>query len=199
MRTRHLPLIATGLLIATAATATPVSRDTLALQPQSRLWVEGTSTTRDFSCKAGVLNVTAEAGPGAAATIARGEKSVTAVRLDVPSGKLDCNNGTMNNHMYKALKVDQHPTIVFDLASYDLNSGAEGTLVNMKGTLTLGGVQKNIAMTARAVDEGQGMLRVSGTHDLRMTDYGIKPPSLMLGTMKVGERVRVNFDLLLKN
>jgi hypothetical protein len=32
-----------------------------------------------------------------------------------------------------------------------------------------------------------------------MKDYGVKPPSLMLGTMRVGEKVQVHFDLLLKS
>jgi hypothetical protein len=31
-----------------------------------------------------------------------------------------------------------------------------------------------------------------------MKEYGIKPPTLMLGTMRVGEKVNVKFDLLLK-
>jgi hypothetical protein len=30
-----------------------------------------------------------------------------------------------------------------------------------------------------------------------MTEYGVKPPSLMLGTMKVGDPVTVSFDLVL--
>ena len=32
-----------------------------------------------------------------------------------------------------------------------------------------------------------------------MKDFGMKPPTLMLGTMKVAEKVTVNFDLLLKS
>jgi hypothetical protein len=43
------------------------------------------------------------------------------------------------------------------------------------------------------------MLHVSGVYELRMTDYGLKPPSLMFGRIKVGETVKVGFDLLLKS
>jgi hypothetical protein len=32
-----------------------------------------------------------------------------------------------------------------------------------------------------------------------MTEFGVKPPTLMLGTMKVGDKVKVGFDLYLKN
>jgi hypothetical protein len=42
-------------------------------------------------------------------------------------------------------------------------------------------------------------LRVTGKYELNMKDFGVKPPTLMLGTMRVGEKVTVNFDLLLKS
>ena len=32
-----------------------------------------------------------------------------------------------------------------------------------------------------------------------MKEYGVKPPSLMLGTMNVREKVKVRFDLLLRD
>ena len=40
---------------------------------------------------------------------------------------------------------------------------------------------------------------MSGAYDLSMRDFELKPPSLMLGTIKVGDRIKVRFDLLLKN
>jgi len=54
-------------------------------------------------------------------------------------------------------------------------------------------------MTVEASEGASGMLHVVGTHELRMTEWGLKPPTLMLGTMKVDERVKVGFDLLLKD
>jgi hypothetical protein len=32
-----------------------------------------------------------------------------------------------------------------------------------------------------------------------MKDFGLKPPSLMMGTMKVDELVTVNFDVVLRS
>ena len=32
-----------------------------------------------------------------------------------------------------------------------------------------------------------------------MTEFGLKPPTLMLGTMKVDERIKVGFDVVLKD
>lgn len=196
-RTALIPLAL--LLTATAAFA-PKLVSLMTLQPESRLWVSGTSTMRDFDCQAGTFTTAVDASePSAAGAIAAGQKVVTTVSLDVPAAKLDCRNGTMNNHMLKALKATEHPTISFKLSSYDLAKENEGARVTLNGALTLGGVTKDITMNATATDQGDGVLRVAGTHDLRMTEYGLKPPSLMLGTMKVNERVKVGFDLYLKN
>ncbi len=78
----------------------------------------------------------------------------------------------MNEHMRKALKATEHTTIRFALDTYELtrSSAVAGTL--------------------------QG--RVTGKVPVKMTDWGIKPPTLMLGTMKVGPTVTVNFDLQLQ-
>jgi hypothetical protein len=38
---------------------------------------------------------------------------------------------------------------------------------------------------------------VQGVHELNMTEWGIRPPRLMLGTLRVHEDVQVHFDLLL--
>jgi polyisoprenoid-binding protein YceI len=200
MRSRKLILPAALLLSASAALATPHLAELMVMQPQSRLWVDGTSTTRNYNCEATVFTTAVNATtPGAAAAVAAGQKAVTTVSLEVPVEKLDCRNGTMNGHMLKALKANEHATISFQMASYELATADEGTKATLTGSLTLGGVTRPISISAVAADQGNGTMRVTGAHDLRMTEYGIRPPSLMLGTMKVNERVKVGFDLFLRN
>lgn len=195
LNTRALVICLAPALVAAAAVA-----NTMTLQPASRLWIKGTSTVRSFECKAGALEAKVEtAAPGATAALMNGDKAVTAASITIPAAQLDCSNGTMNEHMKKALKVKEHPTIEFRIASYTLAKGADGMQAELTGTLTLGGVEKPITVQALGKDEGDGMLRVTGMHEVRMTEHGLKPPTLMLGTMKVNERVKVGFDLLLKN
>jgi polyisoprenoid-binding protein YceI len=174
--------------------------DRLTLQPESRLWVDGTSTVRDFTCTAGAMEAdVATNGSNAAAALSAGEKAITSVAFRVPAARLDCRNGQMNEHMRKALKADANPTIAFELVSYDVLDAAGTTRAKLAGTLSLGGVTKPVSIDVDLVKEGAAGLRVKGGYDLRMTEFGLKPPSLMMGTMKVHEMVKVNFDLVLKN
>jgi polyisoprenoid-binding protein YceI len=186
-------------IILPASGAWTVANEVLVLQPQSRLWIDGTSTVRSFSCKAGEVNAVVEAsGAGAIQQLLSAEKGVKTVHVTVPAERLDCGNGTMNEHMRKAIKLSENKTIEFKLADYDVARSADGVAGTIKGTLNLGGVSKPITMKAEGKPEGE-MLHVTGSYDLDMTEYGLKPPTLMFGRIKVGKTVKVKYDLLLKS
>jgi polyisoprenoid-binding protein YceI len=190
---RALVVALAGLALAPAALDTP-----LVLQPQSRVWVDGNSTVRRFSCAAGVVHADVRAAPGAVAAVLAGEKAVRTVEVRIPAARLDCRNGTMNEHMLKALKAKDHAEIVFAAERYDLVAEEGAVRGTLAGTLTLGGVARAVAVEARGAWAGDEALRVTGRHTLRLSDHGLKAPSLMLGTMRVDDAVTVAFDLVLK-
>ncbi|HEX2780254.1 MAG TPA: YceI family protein [Gemmatimonadaceae bacterium] len=172
----------------------------MSLQPQSRLWVDGTSTVRAFSCSTTKFTAKIETeAPQSVAALMLGQKAVRTVVADFPSEGLDCRNGTMNEHMRKALKAKDNPTIQFKLASYDVSTENGRIKGQLRGTLLMGGVEKPVVIDAAGTKTAEGQLRVTGTTKLRMTEWGLKPPTLMFGTMKVNENVQVGFDLLLKD
>lgn len=187
-------------LLATAlVAASPVQMDgSLNVRPGSRLWVDGTSTVRSFSCEATSFDAQIAATDQAVNAVLNGVKAVQSVRVTVPAKALDCKNGTMNGHMLKALKADQHDEIAFALESYDLTPENGTVRAALNGTLTMGGVTKPISFEADVSSSDSGALLVQGAVDVNMKDFGLKPPSLMLGTMKVREMVKVNFELYLE-
>jgi polyisoprenoid-binding protein YceI len=123
---------------------------------------------------------------------------VRSVELQVPADGLACGNGTMNAHMLRALEATAHPTITFAVETYDLARADDAVRVTLNGTLTMGGVGRPISVVARATEDSSGAVRFVGSHELRMTEWGLTPPSLMHGTMNADERIKVRFDLLFK-
>lgn len=190
--------LALALPLLTAA-ARPTSTEQLALQPESRIWVEGTSTIRSFSCTATDVSVLVDTrSPNAIPLLLIGDKQVIAMDVKVPAEKIDCGNGTMNEHMKNAIKALENPRILFRMSSYDIARAETGATGTLQGTLELGGAKRPITVTtAGRLDNG--MLRVTGSYALQMSDYGLTPPSLMFGRIKVGDKVTVKFDLLLKS
>ena len=62
------------------------------------------------------------------------------------------------------------------------------------GQLTIAGVQKDVALTGTAQPQADTLV-MNGQYDLRMSDYGIKPPTLLLGAIKVADPVVIHFHL----
>lgn len=182
-------LIAAGALAGSAMVAgaqMSLPRN-LNLTKESRIWLEGTSTVRSFKCNATKVDV---------AVVAETEQSpadmVKSAALVVPVAQLDCGNGTMNEHMRKALKAQANPQITWKMTSYTV----QGANVVITGNLTIAGKENPIELRGTGTAEN-GTIRFKGSKQFKMTEYGVKPPSLMLGTMKVGDQVTVSFDLVL--
>lgn len=172
--------------VATAGAQLAITRS-YSLAKESRIWFEGTSTVRSFKCTApkvaAVVDGDASAAPG---------ELIQSASLTISVAQLECNNGTMNEHMRKALKASTNPDITWKMTSY----AVQGSNVALSGRLTIAGKENAIEIRGTGTTEN-GVLRFKGSKPLKMTDYGVKPPSLMLGTMKVGDPVTVSFDLLL--
>ncbi|MHB1225242.1 MAG: YceI family protein [Gemmatimonadaceae bacterium] len=187
------------LVIVPSLIAWTPANPVLALQPQSRLWVKGTSTVRSFECKASGLDVrVATRDASTVGDILDGGQAVQSVDVNIPATKLECGNDTMNEHMWKALKTKENPEIAFRLTSYRTTKTSSGLQGEIDGVLSLSGVEKPIVLQGTAQGTTDGALRILGSHVINMREFGIKPPSLMMGTMKVGENVTVNYDLTLK-
>ena len=190
MRTIVRTIIVAGTLagFAVAGSAQMALPKNLNLSKESKLWIEGTSTMKSFSCTATKVDVSVSAEPGSPPG-----DLVQSASLVVPVESLDCRNGTMNGHLRKALKASQHPQISWRMSSYRV----EGTNVVMKGLLSIAGKENPIELLATGTADNSGTIRMKGSTKFKMSEYGVKPPSLMLGSMKVGDPITVAFDLVL--
>jgi polyisoprenoid-binding protein YceI len=188
-----------GLLFAhRAAEAEAASR--LVLATQSRLWVDGTSTVRGYSCQAGRIDVNVQLDPAAGGTgLGALNQSVQRVELSAPVAQLDCGNGTMNDHMRNALKASAHTTISFRMTKLNVapTAAAQGR-VTLDGRLRIAGEERPVTLTGELAEAADGSLRFRGTHQLQMTQYGVTPPRLMAGTLRVHDPVTVQYDLVLR-
>ena len=188
-------------LLGTFALTGSAAISRLPFQPESRLWVEGTSTVRDFTCTVSSLDGNVALNPAAGSvSLSNLESTVKTVEVTVPVEDLKCGNDVMDDHLFKALKASEHPRIRFQLSGHKLAAAAAGEqrTATLNGHLQIAGQEKPITLEATVVQEASGALRVRGAKPIVMSEYGIKAPKLMMGTMKVGDQVTVKFDVVLK-
>ena len=183
-------------LVASMAGAQEVAK--VPVSPESKLWIDGTSNLHEWSCKATQLDATVELDASAAARVsAAPPKALKAVEVKVPVRSLKCNHGGMDGNVYKALKADDAGEISYIMASFDVSpaGSADNFVLHAIGTLTIAGKQNKVDMDVTATRLPDGTVKATGVLPVKMTDYGIKPPTAIFGRLKTGDEVKVNFEL----
>jgi polyisoprenoid-binding protein YceI len=105
----------------------------------------------------------------------------------------------LDKNAYKALKTDQYKDIVYKLSSAVVMSEKDGKfLIKTKGNLSIAGVTKDVAMDVYAVLNKDGSITCTGSDKLLMSDYQVKPPKFMLGAMKTGDAITLNYTIVYK-
>lgn len=160
----------------------------------TKITFDGTSTVRAFICGVKTADTKLNASEAGVRLDAL-SGAVTGATIKLQVADIDCKDNTMNEHMRKALQADQHPTITFALKGYEAGAVAgDKAPVKLAGELTIAGKTKPVVLTSTATVDGN-QLKVRGDYTLNMTEYGVKPPTLMFGAIKVGEKVVLHFEV----
>lgn len=199
-------LLAVALAWAPAVRAQdrPVARAAVTLAPGSELWLEGKSTVHEFESKTSTLgfvlqrNAT-DADPADPAAIAAWIRAAGVCGLDltVPLATMRSGKDALDKNMLKAMNAAAFPEVRFHLTRPMLGTAVADTLpMTAEGTLTISGKERAVSVTGRVIKSALGVW-LEGRHSLLMSDYGIKPPVMMLGALRVKDEIIVRFRLLL--
>ncbi len=122
--------------------------------------------------------------------------------VTVPVGSLANRSSAMTRDMYKALKKEQFPVIKYTfsrLIDVRVIPGADTSITRLslttEGVLEIAGVRKFIEMDV-LVEHDKNRFKVFGEKRVKMTDFGIDPPSQFFGLIRVRDEVDVIFDLV---
>ena len=198
MTRTHVAALALLALIGTAAAGQTAAR--VAVAPGSKLWIEGTSNLHEWSCKADTLDAAIDVDPAAVAQLAGAvPQALKHVQVKVPVRALKCGHGAMDNNLYRALNADASPNVSYILATFDAAPGAtkDSFTLHTSGTLEIVGKQNPITLDVTVDRLPDGGVKAAGVVPIKMTDYGIKPPTALFGRLKTGDQVIVHFELTL--
>ena len=187
-------------LMAVAATAGAQSASAirLRLDPGSEVTIEGTSSMHDFHCKTNKIMAYVDVDPGYTKDLTKIARPIVSVKVNIVVRTLSCGNGQMDKNMYSTLDADKNPIIKYTMSGYDILDGSAkpaAFVAQTTGTLVISGQEKSITMKINAERLSDGKATAQGEQDVLMTDFGIKPPSFMFGTLKVGNEIKVKFNL----
>ena len=148
--------------------------------------VSGSSTIRGWTC---TVTGTAQVTAGSSTPVRGLAGGVQTATLTVPVKDFDCPNDEMTGHLLEAMRPDEFPEITFRLEGYE----ASGQGAVTTGTLTILDSTKEVSFPLTLTPSGSGV-RIEGEVALDMTAYGVEPPVVMFGLMRVRPRIRIQFS-----
>ena len=119
-------------------------------------------------------------------------ETLTAV-VTIPVASIKSEHAKMDRLMAEALKAKQYPEIRYELTQATPPANAASFHVKANGKLTIAGVTRDVTIDVQGTRNADGKYTLIGTAPLKMTAFGIKPPTAMLNTIKTGDDVKVTF------
>lgn len=158
----------------------------------SKLTIFGTSNLHDWDMKAERMSGTA--------TFKMEDGKLTGIEklnfaVDVES--LKSGKSGMDKNAHSALSSNKHKTINYTLSrvSKVTETGNNTYTIETTGNLKIAGETKQVPITFTARTSGD-RVTLTGKVALNMTHYKIDPPRALMGTVRTGEEVTIDFEVI---
>jgi len=185
------PIFLILLPILLLAGAAEPSRDLYVLSGEYSVTIDGTSNLRDWKENVGIVTGVMEASLNQDGSI-----GLTSIRISMNALSIKSDMGrVMDNKTYEALKAGAYPEILFTLCAPQRLAPVRncGTAIPVKGFLTLAGVCKPVIMQVKTFTIDQGKIEFEGCEKLTMTDFGVRPPTALFGTLRASPDITIHF------
>jgi polyisoprenoid-binding protein YceI len=186
------------LFAAAALSAIPTAQPAPLAMDTARVTIAGSSNIHEYTAWTDTVRVTRVKVAASVNAATFWDDIVKPGALEgfevaIPAATLTSPKEGLDKNMHKALKVEANRDITFRLAR--LERSAAGALL-AAGTLRIAGVEREVVLPLK-LERRDAALVVKGSLPLLMTDYGIKPPTAMLGMLKTDPKVTVTFETVL--
>lgn len=193
---RIILLITTFLLLVTIQLAEAQNSDVQLLLDEHEMVIDGTSNVRDWGANVNTIEATVVLSQFDLSDLS----SLTpdhfkTMELIMPVGDIESDSGRLTKNLQGYLKGDEYPTITFnlnDVESVTVNGNRAEIVAN--GIVNAAGVDHETTMNVTAT-VNDGRITFAGSQDLLMTDFDIKPPTAMLGSIRARDEITVIYSL----
>jgi polyisoprenoid-binding protein YceI len=188
-------LLTTLILLVSAGISTAADRVSESGFKAARgvVTIVGTSTLHDWEMKSdavesdAVFSINADGEP----------EQLESVIFRLKKTTLKSDRSGLDRRAYDALDAKRHPEIVFRTDNdARLQQSGENYHVETTGELTIAGVTRQIEVNTTCVNGDETRLICSGSQKLNMSDFDIDPPVLMLGTLRTGDEITINYEIV---
>lgn len=155
--------------------------------------IKGTSTLHDWE----MVSKTADSEVLFSSNEEGQPEDVEKVTFRLKKKTLTSDKSGLDRRAYNALNADKHPEIVFSSnGNGNLRKNGDEYRIKSTGDLTVAGVTRKISVEAVCINGDDARLECSGSSKLKMTDFDIDPPVMMLGALRTGDEITIDYKIV---
>jgi len=162
---------------------------TYQISDDSKMVIKGTSSLHDWESDVVTLK-----GRGMV-NVENQQPHIRDFHLTIPVEAIKSGKSAMDNNTYEALNEESYPNIEFSLDEVQSISGGK---VKASGELSIAGETRPVTLTADYDLQDSNLISLRGSYTMKMTDFGVDPPTAVFGTIKTGDEITVDYTLQLK-
>jgi polyisoprenoid-binding protein YceI len=167
------------------------SQDNYSLKSKN-FTVAGTSNLHDWESEVEDVKLTGKFG------LENGVlKSVSDVAVNIAVSSIKSSKGSiMDSKTHNALNYKKYPNITYKLTKVNsIETKGSSFVAHTTGNLTIAGSTKAIDMDVTVKPNGANEIEISGLKKIKMTTFGVKPPTAMMGALTTGDDVTIKFTI----
>jgi polyisoprenoid-binding protein YceI len=123
--------------------------------------------------------------------------SISSLSFSFPARNLKSDSKAMDKNTYKALNTEKNPNISFVLTSSSVkNTDGNNYQLACNGNMSIAGTTKQTTLVATGIYNATGRsFTITGVKKMKMTDYNVKPPTAVMGTIKTGNDITLSYKV----
>jgi len=157
----------------------------------SKFTVKGTSTIHDWEMISESFNGSISINQSNSENVV-----IKDIAITVGVKSLESGNSMMDNKCHDALKVDKNPNIIYQfkgLKSIKSLGNSKYSAI-LSGTLNIAGKTELVDINTTLTKKGNG-IQIEGEKPIKMSDFDVKPPVALLGTIKTGNDITIVINI----
>ncbi len=124
-------------------------------------------------------------------------EQLESVFLRLNKTTLKSDRSGLDRRAYEAMNATRHTEIIFRTnGSGRLEKNGGNYQIEAEGELTIAGNTRQVNVQATCINGDDNELVCSGSKKLKMTDFNINPPVMMLGALRTRDEVTISYRIV---
>lgn len=123
--------------------------------------------------------------------------SLSKLSFSLPVKNLKSKSKAMDKNTYKALNEPANPNISFAGTGATVTpKGNNNYVFTCTGNMSIAGTTKKTELVATGkYNPADKSFTITGIKKMKMTDYNVKPPKALLGSIKTGNDISISYNI----